>query len=242
LELKESQEEVIVLAGKLNTLNSNSGSQKDRVVLVFNGVKVNIDENKHEAATEVKPEDCISDLSLEGNENISNDYEIQEECDETVLNEHETRLSYESDTCFSKFRDGLREEMSDCNDSGIESIISDFDVVSDQSEVDKSLEDFIDEDGIIYMFVSGSSMTCQYILLEEEEDENWFPKTKVYEEVGTFLNCQHQIVGGKNCAQRKSDLNTSLEGLKKGMADNVINDEFLNFAFMNLYETIEGLG
>ena len=32
-----------------------------------------------------------------------------------------------------------------------------------------------------------------------------------------------------------------IEGIKKGIADEVINNEFLNYAFMHFYETLEGV-
>ena len=82
-------------------------------------------------------------------------------------------------------------------------------------------------------------MTRQYILMDEKEDKNWFPKTKVYEELEAFLNCKHQIIGKENCTQWRSDLKTILEGIKKGMKDQIINNEFLNLAFMMLYETMD---
>ena len=203
----------------------NSGGQKDCILSIPNGAK-----------------DYISDFSLEGNEIKSNEYEFWEKDCATVLNEHDIEVSDESVTSVSKVSDYICKEMSNVSSSDIERYSNDVDRFSNQFEVDKNHEDldFMEEDGIIYMFVLGSSMTCQYILKEEDEDEDWFPKMKVYEEVGKFINSQPQILGVKNCAQQRLDLNIILEGLRKGMVDKVINDEFLNFTFMKLYKTIEG--
>merc|ERR1712157_623513 len=148
-------------------------------------------------------------------------------------------LTNESVTCVKKEREMPYEEKIDSSD--LDSIrgskYSDTD--SEQSEVGQINEDFVVEDGITYMFVARCSMTRQYILLDEQEDENWFPKKKVYEELTAFLNCEHQIIEKGNSTQRQSNLKTILEGIKKGMKDQVINDEFLNLAFMMLYETID---
>ena len=156
---------------------------------------------------------------------------------ESCLNNCEDRLSKESITCLGKVRDCSCEEKIEVSDSDSDSSSTDYDTDSDL-EVDESDEDFIVEDGITYMFVSRCSMTRHYIL-DENEDKNWFPKTKVYEELEDFLNLKHHIIGKENCTQRRSDLKVILEGMKRGMKDQVINDEFLNLAFMMFYETID---
>ena len=133
------------------------------------------------------------------------------------------------------------EEVS-CGNSSYEDSDKYEDTDSEQSEVDMShYNDFTDDDGIKYMFISGTSMTRHYILLSEDEDENWFPKKKVYDEFRKFVNCQHKIHGRSNCAERRADLNTILDEFKKGVKEKDINDDFLNGAFMMIYETIEGV-
>jgi len=226
--LKESQEECKELAVELTSMNMNNRS-KECVLSITNGAEANTQE-KQEAVTDMKSAESTSDLSREGNETKLKEYKSQEVEDETVLHKHETKKVEYS---YSEMSDiGSYEEESNSSESD----------ASDQSEVCKSQEDldFIEEDGIIFMFVSGCSMTRQYILLEEEEDKNWFPKTQVYEAVDKFINQPHQIVGVKQDAQRRSKLNIILEGLRRGMVDNVITDEFLNFAFMSFYEAREG--
>ena len=231
--MKESEIKVEELSKKIQDCKGQETKEDSK------GAKVNIDGIKLEADTDARLEDCMSELSLEGTEQVSNDGEKQEVAGVTVLNSNTIQMSGEIATCFTKVSDDSSKEM---NDSGSDnaSISSEVELVSYAVEVEK-YHNFSKEDGIMYMLVSDSSMTRQYILREEDEDENWFPKKKVYDEILTFVNRQHQILGRKNCAQRRLNLNRIIEGLKKGMADEVINDKFLNYAFMHFYETIEGV-
>lgn len=89
------------------------------------------------------------------------------------------------------------------------------------------------------MYVSGISGARLYILMQEEEDENLFPKTKVYHKVKEFLNCQNQIYENSNCAQQRSEVYIVFEGLRRRLKVNSINYEFLSLAFMFSYKIIE---
>ena len=214
MDLKASQEVVKLLEEKLNTLCLNSVHHNDRIS----------EETESKGATIIiEPE--VPTYSKET---------VAESC----LKDFEDRLLKASITRLRKARDCSCEEKIEVSDSDSDSGSTDYDTDSDL-EVDESDEDFIVEDGITYMFVARCSMTRQYILMDENEDENWFPKTKVYEELEAFLNCKHHIIGKGNCTQRRSDLKIILEGIKRGMKDQVINDEFLNLAFMMFYETID---
>lgn len=239
LDLKKSQQEIIKLRIKLEELSTMEPKliRVDKTVLSQDAGRVNIDDDTPEAPIDGKLL-RVTELPHEGNVTISNDYEIQEVVEESSLNEYKDGLSEESVSGSRKVRDVPSEEKIELSDSDRDSSSIDTNT-GDQSEVDQIDEDFIVEDGIQYMFVARCSMTRQYILMDEKEDENWFPKTKVYEELEAFLYSEHDIIGKGNCTQRQSDLTTILEGIKKGMKDQIINDEFLNLAFMMLYETID---
>ena len=85
---------------------------------------------------------------------------IEEVVVETVLNELAKRLTDETAISVRDVKDRVCEEMRVSDNSDIASDSSEGDQVS-ESQGDKSDEDldFIEEDGIIYMFVSSSSMT-----------------------------------------------------------------------------------
>ena len=212
MDLKASQEVVKSLEEKLNTLCLNSVHYDDRVSTESKGATMIIEPEAPTDSKEMMADSCLNDF--------------------------EDRLSEESIPGLGKVRDCSSEEKIEVSDSDSDSDSIDYDTDSDL-EVDQSDEDFIVEDGITYMFVARCSMTRQYILLDENEDENWFPKTKVYEELEAFLNCKHHIIGKGNSTQQRSDLKIILDGIRKGMKDQVINDEFLNLAFMMFYETID---
>ena len=212
MDLKVSQEVVKLLEEKLNTLCLNSVHNDDIIS----------EETESKGAT----------MIIEPEVPTGNEIDA-----ESCRNNCEDRLSKESITWFGKARDCSCEEKIEVSDSDSDSSSTDYDTDSD-FEIDGS-EDFIVEDGITYMFVARCSMTRQYILIDENEDENWFPKTKVYEELEVFLNCKHHIIGKVNCTKQRLDLKVILEGIKRGMKDQVINNEFLNLAFMMFYKTID---
>lgn len=110
--------------------------------------------------------------------------------------------------------------------SGSDYVESDGDVLSELDSVKDSDNNtncgfaglfdtvFIDDDGAEYIMISSQSMTREYILLDEYEDEIWFLREKVANEVKTFLARDHIIKGKTDCEERKFRLNEIIKQIK----------------------------
>ena len=123
-----------------------------------------------------------SETSFSKDSDVSSDIDVSDFIDERKIIESDTARDQK------KVRDYFNKEMID--DGSSDNVSNSSDVEVDSYIVEgEEYHDFIEEDGISYMFISDSSMTRQFILLKEEEDENWFPKKKVYKELGMFVKC-----------------------------------------------------
>lgn len=132
------------------------------------------------------------------------------------------------------------------NDEGISSLISEASFDEDMSNIgkccfscdpDSEVTSYYDEDDeVVYMLVGKDSMTREYILLNEDEEESWFTKKEVTNAVREFLACDHQIHGKTNCEKRRLALSELLNKLEKGVQDENVKSNFLNDAFSRYYE------
>ena len=83
-------------------------------------------------------------------------------------------------------------------------------------------------------------MTREYILLNEDEDEGWFLRSKVTNEVKKFVAGKHTIKGKSNCKERNFRLNEVLKQLNTGVENTKFKTAFLDEDFMWYYEFTEG--
>ena len=84
-------------------------------------------------------------------------------------------------------------------------------------------------------------MTREYILMNENRDEKWFPKTKVAEELTKFVKSEcNQEKHIKNAVIR-SKLKKTLDKLNIGVNNKKFKSGFLNEVFQRFFEIKEGL-
>jgi len=106
----------------------------------------------------------------------------------------------------------------------------------DQASLDTR---YVDE-GIEYMSVAEDTMMRQYIFLQENCDESWFPTSEVVEEILRFV--KQQSTGREHkCAKRRAKLKDILDELEVAVKNKKVKSEFLNDVFSRFYETEEGL-
>merc|ERR1712176_718080 len=94
--------------------------------------------------------------------------------------------------------------------------------------------------GIEYMSLAEDTMMRQYIFLQENCDESWFPTSEVVEEILRFV--KQQSTGREHkCAKRSAKLKDILDELEVAVKNKKVKSEFLNDVFSRFYETEEGL-
>merc|ERR1712176_371785 len=105
----------------------------------------------------------------------------------------------------------------------------------------ESLDTRYVDDGIEYMSVAEDTMMRQYIFLQENCDESWFPTSEVVEEIRQFVKYQSNCREKHKCAKRRAKLKDILDELEVAVKNKRVKSEFLNDVFSRFYETEEGL-
>merc|ERR1712176_973545 len=105
----------------------------------------------------------------------------------------------------------------------------------------ESLDTRYVDDGIEYMSVAEDTMMRQYIFLQENCDESWFPTSEVVEEIRRFVKYQSNCQEKHKCAKRRAKLKDILDELEVAVKNKRVKSEFLNDVFSRFYETEEGL-
>ena len=211
-------------------------------------------QNTQEAATDsealvVNAEVTVRDISNtivsseSLNESCSDSIE-EELIDTPIVTDSETSTISETELSGSEYvvdeKLGVEQEESDSDGSSEEVFDNDSDNNSNYSLTGSIDTVFIDDDGAEYILIPSASMTREYILLNEDEDEGWFLRSKVTNEVKKFVAGKHTIKGKSNCKERNFRLNKVLKQLNTGVENTKFKTAFLDEGFMWYYDFTEG--